>query len=66
MEQWSQAVGFYRGFARSGTHLYAHDFAPLPGFFFVWRSIKKQKKKKKLELLIYFIERIKISIEYVC
>ena len=34
-----------RGFAWCGTHLYAHDFAPLFGFLFlysvVWRKITK-------------------------
>ena len=35
-----------RGFARRGTHLYAHDFVPPPSFLFVWRSIKKNNKKR--------------------
>ena len=34
-----------RGFAWRGTQLYAHDFAPLLGFLFVWCSIEKDNKK---------------------
>ena len=39
----------YRGFARHGTHFYAHDFVPFLGFLFVQCGIyiKKKKKKKK-------------------
>ena len=50
-----------RGFARRGTHLYAQDL----GFLFVWRGIEKNNEKR-IELLIYFTERFKISIECVC
>ena len=32
------------GFARSGTHLYVHDFAPLLGFLFARCSIEKNYK----------------------
>ena len=32
------------GFARRGTHQYAHDFAPSPGFLFVWHGIEKNNK----------------------
>ena len=35
-----------RGFARRVTHLYAHDFAPLLGFLFVWRGMEKNNKTK--------------------
>ena len=35
-----------RGFALPGTHLYGHDFVPLPGFLFVWRGTEKSNKKR--------------------
>ena len=37
--EWNNGV-----FARRGTHLYAHNFEPLPGFLFVWRGIVKNSK----------------------
>ena len=48
-----------RGFARYGMHLYAHDFATPLGFLFVWRGVEKINRKM-LQLLIYFVEGIKI------
>ena len=36
----------YREFARRGTHLYAHNFVPPPGFLFVWRGIEKNNQKR--------------------
>ena len=41
------------------THLYAHDFAPPPGFLFVWCNIEGEKT---LELLIFCLQNdLKIS-----
>ena len=34
-----------REFARRGTHPYAHVFAPLLVFPFVWRGMEKNNKK---------------------
>ena len=36
-----------RGFARRGTHPYAHNFVPPLGFHLVWSGIEKTKTKKK-------------------
>ena len=54
-----------RDFAQRGTHTYAHDFATPLGFLFIWCGIEKNNKKK-LELLIYFIEWCKIFTTCVC
>ena len=40
---------FNRGFARRGTHLYAHDFARLLGFLFVLRGMEKNNKTRCYE-----------------
>ena len=53
----------HRGFAWRGTLLYAHDFALLLGFLFVWRDGEKQQNL--LLLLIYFIAKFEILTECV-
>ena len=50
----------YRGLARRGTHLFAHDFAPPLGFLFCIARYG-EKQLKTLELLIYITERFKIK-----
>ena len=37
-------IGPYKGFARPGTHPYAHDFTLQFGFLFVWRGTEENKK----------------------
>ena len=32
-----------QGFARHGTHLYAHNYVPVLGFLFVLRGIEEKK-----------------------
>ena len=35
---------YIKGFVRRGTHLFAQDFTPLPGFLFVLHGIEKNNK----------------------
>ena len=54
----------YRGFARQGTHLRAHDFSKSLGFLVAQHGENQQQKT--LELTIYFMEGFEISSECVC